>query len=80
MMASKISLSLTLVGTLLTAALGAGATYGATSAKVNEVVERVNVLERDHATVRERLGRMETALDYQNDALKRIEQRLGTKP
>jgi hypothetical protein len=86
MNASKISVSLTLVGTLLVSAVGAGMTYGATRSTINENVERteslsrkVESLELETRQQREWRARVEAQMEYLVKAMDRLEQRLGTR-
>lgn len=86
MLASKLTVPLFLVGSLLSAALGAGAVAGVARDKLDATVVKTERLDtvREQQTlelqeVKLRLGLVEKNQDRQNAALERIEQKLGTR-
>jgi hypothetical protein len=84
---AKSTLPLTLVGTLLASAVGLGVTYGANKSEIDAQAAKIQWLvakqEKTDAELAEQKvfrARVETQLGYQTEALKRLEQRLGTRP
>lgn len=82
-MISKLSLPMAMVGTLLTAAVGAGAVYAATVAKVEQVTQaqaqtrdEVRRLQEQRENLTLELSEVKTELKQIARTLERIDRRL----
>lgn len=82
----KISLPIMLLGPILAATFGAGASIAVTRAQLEDIREkaqaseaRVERMQAEKAAQGERIKGVEVALEHIAKALERIERKLGTK-